>query len=439
VKNRSIKILSYLAFAFSAVIVCSATPTSDLGEGLLGENPVIIRGGLMPSLKAAPISSLILAAVHDGKLQAIPFQVDQVRNGEYVYDWVSPSGRKKGLVDRDQIDGRLGEDDELVFMARDLGPRASSVKETGAEKAIEVAVTDPAAGRTGYAYFLQGSRLDHSTAAYVHLEVSKGRAAVEAERYKFSQLDNMGYFDNLQLKTRSGEWTRNLVVRNQTPADLKVKVVGLKGTVDFYDMIRGEVIAGKNGPVRAIWRGAGEADFGPFRIKGEGGSVHRFYANRYDQTLILDIPFNFGSVLSLFNIRGTLIFSPASLPLYYYDVSNRQGLKIDGSPKAQAGPLLGKETRDWCVFSPKGASLFFFVDFPADWRPKLSRVTYVDDGPKKSEAGSLFGDMVDLLTKGRHAYTARYYIMSDDFRWGMEKSFEDMSGQKMKVSCAAMP
>jgi len=433
------KIMAVLACALAAVSVLSAAPTSDGGDGPLLENAVIVRGGLMPSLAGARLSSLVLAAVQDGKLKAIPFQVDEVRNGEHVFDWVSPLGREKGLFDRDVDNGRLDADDELVFMARDLAPRAGSVKETGAEKAVELAVTDPVSGKTAYAYLLLNSKLPRGQRDYVSMDISAKRIRIETERYRFSQQADLGYFDDLRVLTSNGSFSRNLVVRNQTPAELKVRVVGITGEVDFYDLIRGETIAKKDGPVRAMWRCAGGADFGVFKIKGEGGTEQHFYWNRFDQPVTMDIPFNFNSVLSSFIIRGTAVLNREVLPLTYYDVSNPKGVKIDGVPDAGGGPLLGRQARDWNVLSGGGMSLFFITHFPNNWNSRLKRVSFVDDGPKRSEVGSLFGEMVDLLTKGKHEYLVRFYVIPKDFQWGDEKKIEDMAKQKARVSCTAMP
>ena len=438
-KYRLLKIQAFLACIFSAVMVCSATPTSDRSEGPLAENVVIIRGELMPSLKGAPISSLILAAMRDGKLQAIPFQVDEVRNGEHVFDWVSPLGREKGLYDRDVDNGRVDADDELVFMARDLGPRAESVKEAGAEKAVELAVTDPTSGKTAYAYLLLKSRLTPSRDDYVKMDISGGRLHVETSRYKFSGLADRGYFDELRVLTAQGDFSKNLVIRNQTPARIKVKLIGIAGEKDFYDLIRGEPIATKDGPVRALWRCAGGADFGGFKIKGEGGTEQHYYANRMDQPVIMDIPFNFNMMLSSFDIRGVMLLNPQVLPLTYYDISHRAGVKIDGVPDAKDGPLIGQEPRDWCVLSGNGLSVYFITHFPEAWDPRLKRVSFVDDGPDRSAVGSEFGEMVDLLSKGTHVYMVRFYIVPEDFKWGKEKEIEDMAGQKLTGSCQAMP
>lgn len=439
IQGRFMKNAAVLACALLMISVSSPSPGPDPRQGLFPESAVIIRGGQMPSLAPAEISALLLAAMRDGELRAIPFQVDEVRAGNHVFAWVSSLGQEKGLFIKDVDSGKLDADDELVFMARDLGPRARSVKETGAEKAVELAVTDPASGKTAYAYLLLKSRLTPSRDDYVKMNLSGGRLHVETSRYKFSGLADRGYFDELRVLTAKGDFSKNLVIRNQTPARIKVKLIGVAGEQDFYDLIRGETIATKDGPIRALWRCAGGADFGGFKIKGEGGTEQHYYLNRMDQPVIMDIPFDFNSILSSFDIRGVVLLNPQVRPLTYYDSSHRAGVKIDGVPDAKDGPLIGQEPRDWCVFTGNGLSVYFITHFPREWESKLKRVSFIDDGPARSVAGTEFGEMVDLLSKGLHVYMVRYYIAPEDFKWGKEKEMEDMAGQKLAVSGQAMP
>jgi hypothetical protein len=431
--------IAAIVCALAGVSVLSAASSPEKAEGLFAESAVIIPGAQAPALLDADISRLSLAAVRGGRLTAVPFQVDEVRDGERVFAWVSPEGRKKGLHDSDVDKGRLDADDELVFMARDLGPRAEWAQETSADKAVEIAVTDPVSGGTRYAYLLLNGKLPPCARDYVKMDISGGRLHIETERYKFSQQVDQGYFDELRVLTASGNFTPDLVVRNQTPARLKVRVVGLTGEVDFYDMIRGETIATKDGPVRAMWRAAGGADFGVFQIKGEGGTEQHYYFNRMDQPVLMDIPFDFNSVLSSFVIRGTVVLDPKVLPFTYYDVSHRGGVRLDGVPDSPNGPMIGHDERDWCVGSGRGMSVYYIVQFPGEWKKTIKQVSYVYDGPDRSEGGSQFGEMVDLLTKGLHQYMVRFYIVPHDFKWGDENQIEDAAGKKLQVSCAQVP
>lgn len=411
----------------------------DRPEGFPWEDAVIITGRQMPSMEGAELSSLVLAAVRDGELRAIPFQVDEVRDGEHVFDWVSPLGREKGLADHDLDHGRLDADDELVFMAWDLGPRLRSQAELSAKSAVELAITDPISGKTGYAYLVPVSYLPPSNTDYVQLKIVAPRYYINTERYQYSSPYQRGFFDNLQLKTAGGGWTPNLVLRNRTPGHAKLRLVGFGADFDFYDLIRGEYIAYKDGPVRLLWRCAGGADFGVLKVKAKGSTEQVFYANRMDIPVTMDLPFSFDAILQSFEIRGTMILDPKALPLTYFDVAFPQGVRIDGKPDSGSGPLIGNKPRDWCAISAPGATFYNLVLFSPAWTPKLKRVSYLDDRPERSEAGTEFGDLVHLLSKGRQEYMVRFYALPAEFRWGEEKKIPEIAGRRLQAAAKVLP
>jgi hypothetical protein len=431
--------MGLLVGALSAPPLLFAASNRDLSEGFPLEDAVLIPGRQMPSLEGAELSSLVLAAVRDGELRAIPFQVDEVRDGQHVFEWVSPLGREKGLSDRDVDHGRLDADDELTFMAWDLGARRGSILDLRSASGVELAVTDPLSGRTGYAYLLANPNLTKSPIDYVKLEVVAPRYQVSTPRYHYSSLAARGFFDNLRLATASAGWTPNLVLRNRTPGHAKLRFVGFGADFDFYDLIRGENIARKDGVVRVLWRCAGGADFGVLQVKAKGSTEQVFYANRMDQPVVMDLPFNFDSVLQSFEISGTLVLNPPALPLTYFDVENPAGVRIDGQPKAGAGPRIGKVPRDWCVLSAPEASFYFLILFSEAWKLKLNPVSYVEDAPERSEVGSQFGDLVHLLTKGRQEYMVRYYLIPEEFRWGQEKRIPEIAGRPLQVVVRPLP
>ena len=438
-KNPLRIIMVVLGGALAAPPVLFAGSSRDRPEGFPREDAVIITGRQMPTMEGAELSSLALAAVRDGELRAIPFQVDEVRDGEHVFDWVSPLGRDKGLADRDLDHGRLDADDELVFMAWDLGPRRGSTLDLQSASAVELAVTDPLSGQTGYAYLLANSNLPKNQLDYVKLEVGEPRYKVSTPRYQYASLAVRGFFDHLRLATASAGWTPNLVLRNRTPGHAKLRLVGFGADFDFYDLIRGENIARKDGMVRVLWRCAGGADFGVLKVKAKGTTEQVFYANRMDQPVVMDLPFNFDSVLQSFEIRGTVVLNPPALPLTYFDLENPEGVRIYGQPKAEAGPRIGKVPRDWCVVSAPGASFYFLILFSETWRQKLNPVSYLEDTPERSEIGSEFGDLVHLLTKGRQEYMVRYYVIPEEFRWGQEKRIPEIAGRGLQVAVNPLP
>lgn len=404
-----------------------------------GEDLVIVKGGKLKAILGVEISSMNMAAVKDGKIKAIPFQVDEQRNGKRVYDWVSPHGADKGFHASDIDKGKFDADDELTFMAWDLGPRAGETEDYGAGKVVELAITDPASKQTRYAYLLVNSKLPVSNVDYVDLKIAGGRTKVVALRYQYSQLEAAGYFDILKIKNADGGWTKNLVVRNQSPGELRVKLIGLKGEVDFSDLVIGETITRKDGPIRAMWCCKGGADFGPFKVEGNGVTEFVFGANSMNQRIVIDIPFNFDSVLSYYKLRGTLVMNPKALPAHFHHPGSGQGFKLDRLPDGAGGPLIGEKPGEWFAVSGWGACLINSISFSEKWKPQLVRSFYVDDNEQFTEAGLYLGDMAGLLSKDRHTYWFRLYFLPGDFKPGDEQKIAWIAGRKLSVEVNPLP
>lgn len=306
------------------------------------EDVVTVYGKDFKHLTGVSTSRLNLAVLHGGKVEAIPFQIDEKRNGSYVYDWVSPVGAKLGIPDRDTDGGILDSDDEIAFMAWDLGEKASQKGQFNASNVIELSVADPSSGKMAYAYVVVDSNLPRSKTSYVQLNIADPRYYVNAQRFQYSSQIKLGFFDALKLRNASGGWTPNLVRHNGAPGKLVTRI-GLKIELDFYDLIKGDMVARKAGPVRILWRCAGGADFGIIKIKAKGSTEQVFYANRMDIPITLELPINFDTVLSSYEMRAALQLDPKSLPASYYNTANISGIRVDGSGGHRVYPATSRE------------------------------------------------------------------------------------------------
>ncbi len=433
------KTMNTFKILWLSLIVCLLLPLSAIGSdmgpfpGLLSEEVVILTGDDISSVLGHDISSFNLVAMRNGKPYAIPFQVDEIRNGETVYDWTSPAGIKEGLHTEDIDKGKFDSDDKVLFMAWDLSSRAEAETEFKAEKVIELKITDPTdAKNSAFAYLLVNSKILPNNIDYVDLNIANGYANVSTIRYKYKQPDTRGYFDTLKIRKPDGSWTKNVVVYNRVPSQIKLKLIPLKGEIDFYKMIRGETIGKRNGPIGAIWRCKGRADFGPFKIKGVGGMSARFYANTIALTVMMDIPFNFSMLVSRFDLYALLRLNPEILPIDYYNIELTDGIKLDGVPDGKNGILMGSMPSDWCVFSGWGSSIYFKLVFSDETPPNPDRTVYVNDGQKFTEAGLYLGNLAKLLTKGIHEYSYYFHVVPENYESGIEKKLSVISGQALE-------
>ncbi|MDX1693216.1 MAG: hypothetical protein R3208_05590 [Ketobacteraceae bacterium] len=153
-----------LAFAGLAV----AAPEDD------GYQVIILDGTSLPGALGNDISDLSLAAVRDGLMEPVPFQIDEYNEGGAVYfdRWEVPLAGTRQIFD---------EEDKLLFLLKDAGSKRRHEPYDG-EFLAEIRVKDPAAeGSYRYAYLVRGSRL-RSEEQYVRYSDELGR--VETDFYE---------------------------------------------------------------------------------------------------------------------------------------------------------------------------------------------------------------------------------------------------------------
>ncbi len=112
-------------------------------------DPVVITGDCFGDFLGVDKKNVRVYALRGGVFGPIPYQVDErLPDGEYAYD----SG-EKAAEDTDK--GRIDANDELVFLASDLGGRVTrSVWPEGHGGGLEIAIRDPRDGARGWAYLL---------------------------------------------------------------------------------------------------------------------------------------------------------------------------------------------------------------------------------------------------------------------------------------------
>jgi hypothetical protein len=138
-----------------AVLLLAGALDAVSGEGKATldrtEDPIILKGSDLPGLLGSPGNRVRVMAVRDGALVPVPFQIDPVDDkGKMIFRKVIKSG---GFVDNPDAEASrpIGKNDELVFMAGDLGDRAAP----GAlppGPAVEIELTDPLDKSRGWAY-----------------------------------------------------------------------------------------------------------------------------------------------------------------------------------------------------------------------------------------------------------------------------------------------
>jgi hypothetical protein len=332
---------------------------------------VIIASGLENLWGKSPDDIFVYRFDQNSGWQQIPHQVDerqlvQIYGGgscdvspeecdlQYIFDW--PEG-----------DG-LDDNDEIVFMARDLGNTPTSMMPEDVSNAYQVQVTIPGSNQVGYAYIFYSTTLTKSfgppLVSYSRTEIDIDEGIEDTEiitdnyRVHFS---GQWIQDALEVSIAAGGDQVNLLDRWKGRAyDLSLygeteDRIGMcagwsNPTPDWGEHI---YLGHKSGPVRAIRSIQGACSW-PNLTRSD-----LFYDNRVDIVL---------------NVRGHAFgpdegglwsywdFSQAASPLTYYNLLIPGGTTLDGveDPSYSNGDHLAI-TSGWDqVDSPHGGAVFYF-------------------------------------------------------------------------------
>lgn len=167
---------------------------------------IMVDGSELSSAVGFPIQEFSLAAVSEGELEPIPFQIDEYNEGGAVYfeGWDVPISGSKGIVDQK---------DKLLFIYKDAGPRRKANQRYDGEIVHEIILTNEL-GHTRYAYLVRNSRL-RSDEQYVRYSAEE--ALVETDFYSITyNKDNHINWDDFSIVNYEG---------NENPFDaLKIRL-----------------------------------------------------------------------------------------------------------------------------------------------------------------------------------------------------------------------
>ena len=228
------------AVAGLGVLACAgmahAAPEGNLSAAQAME-VVTVRGSDLAALQGQSFSDYSVMVVSGDKLAAIPFQFDDVNERGFPY---VPGGKLK----INGTEGKLDDKDELVFMLKDTGPKASPEMLSAAGKVVsELKLSD--GGVTGYAYVVEGNA-ERSDKVYARYDQKTG--LVKTENWSL-QLDPNKPLSWSDLKVKTFKEDRSIL--DTMKLRVRAKLGFIRATIN-NNMVPNKVIAVKNGPVRSI-------------------------------------------------------------------------------------------------------------------------------------------------------------------------------------------
>jgi hypothetical protein len=312
--------------------VAAATAQADQTKTLnRNEEPVIVEGSKVSALLGTPVGDLFVYTFNGNSLNGqIPFQVDEVTaGGSYVTIG----------------DGQLDAEDEIVFMAMDLGdqpPDTSAL--TGlpiSPNWYEIEVIDPLTGKRGWAYLVSSSTLAPTFSGdYVDYNGTTQRITAPGHY----ELGLATSYVGLDYLTLNGDST-DILDRTKLRA---VFDAGILGTVTLteQDLESPEIVLVKDGPVRVIFRQAVTAEpGGPITEASLSLSTTNLaYASLLTATA--SISFTLPGFVDIASVRTSVDFNSAASGAKFYNARTSPGwVLIDGQPDVVAATPLSNWTQ----------------------------------------------------------------------------------------------
>jgi hypothetical protein len=322
-------------------------------------DPVVLRGAQLPSLSSVAAGDVLAFRWVNGWDQ-VPVQVDErkdvnftnVYNGAVSANFVTNVYADPGTFTGADANANVDSDDEVVFMAKDVGPEAPADATDPAGvvggSGVEVKVRSSLGGtdRDGWIYLFKrsGSLSPGAGESYVSYDFQLLSGAYKTT-YKLQDGPNP---ENTTVSTPyyvdhfSDRWLNDQIkvkAGSASEVDIIDRAKALLGpgncgrSEDTFDDAEGAFVTNKVGPVRAIRSYIG-ANSGPLTQR-----EHVFYEQREDIRTFLRVhaipgPWDFFD------------YSAAASGLRYRNNLNTGGVTIDGNPDSPVNGQLAWESVD---------------------------------------------------------------------------------------------
>ena len=408
-------------------------------------DPVKITCASIPGFLGEPIEQCRLYAVHNHEFAPIPFQIDEVDSkGLYVLPNGKRPNRDRGKREgRREREGQIDENDEILFMARDLGDRAlEPTLPPGLVRNAEIEVVDPLTKGKGWAYLLSfPDPPAPSSVDYVRFAPEEDRIYADFFTLGYSPLNDLVYTDYLSVTPAAGGNGKNLIDRMNIRFTASILLRSLTFS-RHEDDFTSEIIAYKDGAVR-VMRRVGNHMRLVFGIKSpEVIAYSVYYRNAIESPNTFHLPFDMRTYVKSVEFYGGTDYRSNCAGMTFYTSDAPNGVVVDGRMSDREKEL-DRSEYEWTVLAgPQGAMMSRLDLSPSFGVVMGKKLHYLDDGsalnPPESEPGLLpyIGyiptNLLDLK-KGTYYYNVHIYF-PPNYRPGDEKKFLHILDHPLKVT-----
>lgn len=246
------KIISSQALLLLFTVIFIAPINSHAGLSLIEKSKVItVTAQTLAEINVKTLDNYSLAAVKDGRLEPIPFQIDEIsKDGFVMIDGEDSIALKLEGV-KSHIEGKrsfFDGNDQLLFMLRDAGPKKTRAMQNIGDMIAELEVKT-ADGTTQYVYVVEGARIQ-SEDYYVRYSSELGRAETDFYTLMVNQ-KNALVWEEFSVESYDGKHPKKPFDTMKLGLSANVLVAGgIPLAINNKDL-KAKVLAQKAGPIRA--------------------------------------------------------------------------------------------------------------------------------------------------------------------------------------------
>jgi hypothetical protein len=355
----------------------------------------------------------------------VPFQIDEVdEDGLYVLPEGAEPNQDRGHRGKEKdLPNALDTNDELVFMAGDLGDRVPPAQcPAGIRQGSEIEVRDPATGRKGWTYLYWFEKPPPASPKdYVRYSREEDRIHTPCFSLGYSPAKDLVYTTYMSIDPKGKGGGADIMdrINIRFSASIFLQSITFGRTED--DFVSRE-IAYKDGPVRAMRRVANSMRLvlGLKTPKIIAYSV--YYRDTIETPNVLHLPVSLAAVARSAYFEGGTDYNHLAYGMRFFNPRNPSGVLVDGrmSPEEQH---MDPGEHAWTLTAGEQGIILNRVEMGEGLKGVLTnRLIYIDDlcrsNAPEGEPGTTpkIGFSLEnllALKKGTYRYNARFYFLPD--------------------------
>ncbi len=404
---------------------------------------IVVPGRDLTSNLNKKIDRVSLFAAINGAVQPIPFQIDEInKDGKWVLPNLPPSAKvKKRNIINDEDNGRIDENDELVFLIRDVGSRISKdFYPEGAISTDEIKLEDEIDGGLAWVYLCSfSSSPPLSDVDYIDYDLERDRIVSPAFDLGFSKIVPSSY-DFISYKGSEN-------IFDTMKLRFSIKLFGIKMNFDETDF-SSTLFAYKDGPVRVIRQCRMAVYINRFLKTPSGSSTTVYYDNAVAIPFTMKFPVSPATFKKIIKIkmRGGCDMQK----MHGWKVKNNidpRELLVDGKMDELEQNVKGSGS-NWIVAGgPEwGMLIRMILDRTRDGSPQelplQTDFFYVDDDllpdppefvPGQSPNIGFLMSKMEALEKGTYFFYLLIHIIDESYQNGIEEEYLNIMNRPIRT------